>query len=26
VPPVLFGKIADEQIAEWTERFGGADA
>jgi methionyl-tRNA synthetase len=26
VPPVLFAKIADEQIAEWTERFGGADA
>ncbi len=26
VPPVLFGKIADEQIAEWTQRFGGADA
>ena len=26
VPPVLFAKIADEQIAEWTQRFGGADA
>jgi methionyl-tRNA synthetase len=26
VPPVLFTKIADEQIAEWTQRFGGADA
>jgi len=26
VPPVLFAKIADEQIAEWTERFGGSDA
>ncbi len=26
VPPVLFAKIADEQIAEWTERFGGAEA
>ncbi len=26
VPPVLFAKIADEQIAEWSERFGGAEA
>ncbi|MBP7704457.1 MAG: methionine--tRNA ligase [Caulobacter sp.] len=25
VPPVLFGKIDDAQIAEWSERFGGAD-
>ena len=25
-PPVLFRKIEDEQIAEWAERFGGADA
>ena len=25
VPPVLFAKITDEQIAEWTARFGGAD-
>ncbi len=24
-PEVLFKKIEDEQIAEWTERFGGAD-
>ncbi|ATQ42536.1 methionine--tRNA ligase [Caulobacter mirabilis] len=26
VPPVLFGKIDDAQIAEWSERFGGAEA
>ncbi|MFA7264671.1 MAG: methionine--tRNA ligase, partial [Caulobacter sp.] len=25
-PDVLFPKIDDEQIAEWTERFGGAEA
>jgi len=25
VPPILFTKIEDEQIAEWTERFGGAE-
>jgi len=25
-PPVLFKKIEDAQIAEWTERFGGAPA
>ena len=24
-PPVLFTKIEDEQVAEWTERFGGED-
>ena len=24
VPPVLFRKIEDAQVAEWTERFGGA--
>jgi methionyl-tRNA synthetase len=24
-PDVLFAKITDEQIAEWTERFGGAE-
>ncbi|OYX35319.1 MAG: methionine--tRNA ligase [Caulobacterales bacterium 32-69-10] len=24
-PEVLFKKIEDEQVAEWTERFGGAD-
>jgi methionyl-tRNA synthetase len=23
---VLFKKIEDEQVAEWTERFGGAEA
>ena len=22
-PPVLFAKIADEQVAEWKARFGG---
>ena len=26
VPPVLFAKIEDEQVAEWTERFGGSEA
>ena len=26
VPPVLFAKIEDEQVAEWTERFGGTEA
>jgi methionyl-tRNA synthetase len=26
VPAVLFKKIEDEQVAEWTERFGGSDA
>ncbi len=26
VPPVLFAKITDEQLEEWTARFGGADA
>jgi len=26
VPPVLFAKIEDEQVAAWTERFGGAEA
>jgi methionyl-tRNA synthetase len=25
-PPVLFRKIEDEQLAEWAERFGGADS
>ena len=25
-PPVLFRKVEDAQIAEWTERFGGAEA
>ena len=25
-PDVLFRKIEDEQVAEWTERFGGAEA
>lgn len=25
VPPVLFSKIDDDQIAEWTARFGGAE-
>jgi methionyl-tRNA synthetase len=25
VPDVLFKKIEDEQIAEWTARFGGAE-
>lgn len=25
VPEVLFAKIEDTQVAEWTERFGGAD-
>ena len=25
VPEVLFKKIDDDQIAEWTARFGGAD-
>jgi methionyl-tRNA synthetase len=25
-PPVLFAKIADEQVAEWRARFGGTDA
>ncbi len=25
VPAVLFRKIEDAQVAEWTERFGGAD-
>jgi methionyl-tRNA synthetase len=24
-PDVLFAKITDEQIAEWTARFGGAE-
>ncbi|MEI7932549.1 MAG: methionine--tRNA ligase, partial [Alphaproteobacteria bacterium] len=24
-PDVLFRKIEDDQIAEWTERFGGAE-
>jgi methionyl-tRNA synthetase len=24
-PPVLFAKIEDEQVAEWTQRFGGAE-
>jgi methionyl-tRNA synthetase len=24
-PEVLFKKIEDEQVAEWTERFGGAE-
>jgi len=26
VPPVLFAKIDDEQVAEWIARFGGEDA
>ncbi len=26
VPPVLFSKVEDAQVAEWTERFGGAEA
>jgi methionyl-tRNA synthetase len=26
VPEVLFKKIEDEQVAEWTARFGGSDA
>ncbi|HEY3811933.1 MAG TPA: methionine--tRNA ligase [Caulobacteraceae bacterium] len=26
VPAVLFKKIEDEQVAEWTERFGGSEA
>jgi methionyl-tRNA synthetase len=26
VPPVLFAKVEDDQIAEWAERFGGAEA
>lgn len=26
VPPVLFTKIEDAQVAEWSERFGGAEA
>ena len=26
VPEVLFAKIEDEQVAEWTARFGGTDA
>jgi methionyl-tRNA synthetase len=25
-PDVLFAKISEEQLAEWTARFGGADA
>ncbi len=25
-PEVLFRKIEDAQVAEWTERFGGAEA
>ena len=25
-PPVLFAKIEDAQVAEWTERFGGGEA
>jgi len=25
-PPVLFAKIEDEQVAEWTARFGGAES
>ncbi|MBO1413912.1 methionine--tRNA ligase [Streptomyces sp. FH025] len=25
VPPVLFAKIADEELAAWTERFGGTE-
>jgi methionyl-tRNA synthetase len=25
-PPVLFAKVDDAQVAEWTERFGGAEA
>jgi methionyl-tRNA synthetase len=25
-PDVLFAKITDEQIAEWTVRFGGSEA
>ncbi len=25
IPEVLFGKISDEQIAEWGEKFGGAE-
>jgi len=24
-PPVLFQKIEDAQVAEWTERFGGEE-
>ena len=23
VPPVLFAKVAEEQVAEWTQAFGG---
>ena len=26
VPPVLFAKIEDEQVAGWAARFGGAEA
>ncbi|MEV4559381.1 methionine--tRNA ligase [Kitasatospora sp. NPDC049285] len=26
VPPVLFAKITDEDLASWTERFGGGEA
>jgi hypothetical protein len=26
VPPVLFAKIEDEHVTEWTQRFGAGDA